>query len=318
MSHQPAPGDPVDFAGGPVGGDLPALWIHGAPPGVRSDDPPIQVHRHDEHTLVLRQSKALTYEAPFLFLLFGNDRVLLLDSGDVSDPARMPLRETVDALVEGWLTDHPRDGYELVVAHSHAHGDHVRGDEQFSGRPDTLVIGRDPDAVREFFGVRAWPREVVTFDLGGRVLEVMGCPGHEPSSIAVFDPWSGFLLTGDTVYRGRLYVEDPPAFRDSLDALVELARSRPVRAVLGCHIEMTRTPRRDYPRGTTYQPDEPPLEMSVAGLVAVRDAAHDVGDRRGAHWFDEFAIFVGPCHLPMAWQSVRRVATTATARLRRP
>jgi hydroxyacylglutathione hydrolase len=317
MSHEPASGDPVDFAGGPVEGDLAAAWIHGAPPGVRSHDPPIQVHRHDEHTLVLRQSKALTYEAPFLFLLFGNDRALLLDSGDVSDPARMPLRETVDALVENWLTAHPRDGYELVVAHSHAHGDHVRGDEQFSGRPDTVVVARDPDAVREFFGVRAWPRETVTFDLGGRVLEVMGCPGHEPSSIAVFDPWSGFLLTGDTVYRGRLYVDDPPAFRDSLDALVELARSRPVRAVLGCHIEMTRTPRRDYPRGTTYQPDEPPLEMSVADLVAVRDAAPEVGDRRGAHWFDEFAIFVGPCHLPMVWQSVRRVTATATAPLRR-
>lgn len=157
---------------------LPAVWIHGAPPGARSHDPPIQVHRHDEHTVVLRQSKAVTYEAPFLFLLFGNDRALLLDSGDVADPARMPLRETVDALVENWLTAHPRDRYELVVAHSHAHGDHVRGDEQFSGRPDMVVVGRSPDAVREFFGVRAWPQEVVTFDLGGRVLEVTGCPGH--------------------------------------------------------------------------------------------------------------------------------------------
>lgn len=54
----------------------------------------------------------------------------------------------------------------------------MRADEQFSGRPDMVVVGRSPDAVREFFGVRAWPQEVVTFDLGGRVLEVMGCPGH--------------------------------------------------------------------------------------------------------------------------------------------
>jgi hypothetical protein len=53
---------------------------------------------------------------------------------------------------------------------------------------------------------------------------------------------------------------------------------------------MTRTPRLDYPRGTTYQPDEPPLEMSVEDLIAVRDAAHRVGDAPGTHTFDTFSI----------------------------
>ena len=42
---------------------------------------------------------------------------------------------------------------------------------------------------------------------------------------------------------------------------------------MGCHIEMTRTPGRDYPIGTTYQPDEPPLQMAPDRLLAVRDGA---------------------------------------------
>jgi glyoxylase-like metal-dependent hydrolase (beta-lactamase superfamily II) len=312
------PGGQVDFAAGPVRGDLTVSWIHGCAPGTASVDPPLQVHRFDEHTVLLRQSKALTYEAPFLYLLFGNDRALLLDTGAVADSARMPLRATVDRLVGEWLASHPREQYPLVVAHTHGHGDHVGGDGQFAGRPGTRVVGRDAHAVREFFGFTSWPRELVRFDLGGRVLEVTGIPGHHPASIAIFDPWSGFLLTGDTVYPGRLYVADAAAFRDSLDALVEMAQPRPVSAVLGCHIEMTRTPRRDYPIGTTYQPDEPPLPMTVAQLRAVRDAAHAVADRPGVHVYDDFAIFNGRCVPGVVRQLLRRQVRTAWLRLRPP
>ena len=60
-SNPVSAGARADFSGGPVRGDLPAGWIHGAPPGAASEDPPLQVHRFDEHTLLLRQSKALTY-----------------------------------------------------------------------------------------------------------------------------------------------------------------------------------------------------------------------------------------------------------------
>ena len=58
----------------------------------------------------------------------------------------------------------------------------------------------------------------MTLDLGGRVLEVTGSPGHQRAAITIYDPWSGFLLTGDTVLPGRLYVEDFPLFLASLDA----------------------------------------------------------------------------------------------------
>ncbi len=304
------------LGGGPVPGDLVAGWIHGAPPGVRCQDPPLQVRRFGEHTFVLRQSKAVTYEAPFLYLMFGHDRALLLDTGAVADPARMPLRVTVDRLVAGWLAGHPRPGYSLVVAHTHGHGDHVGGDGQFAGRPATTVVGRELRAVQEFFGFTGWPRQMVRFDLGGRVLEVTGLPGHHAASIAVFDPWSGFLLTGDTVYPGRLYVNDAPAFVASLEALVSIAQTRPVSAVMGCHIEMTRTPRRDYPIGTRYQPDEPPLAMTAGQLQVVHDAARAVAGQPGVHVFDDFAIYNGRCMFGMARQLIRRAAQTTRLRLR--
>ena len=76
----------------------------------------------------------------------------------------------------------------------------------------------------------------------------------------------------------------------SAERLVDFAAARPVRHVMGCHIEMTRTPGRDYPLGTTYQPDEPPLQMSPDRLLAVRDGAHVAATRPGMHVFDDFLI----------------------------
>ena len=130
----------------------------------------------------------------------------------------------------------------------------------------------------------------MTLDLGGRVLEVTGSPGHQRAAITIYDPWSGFLLTGDTVLPGRLYVEDFPLFLASLDGMVKLAGSRTVTHVLGCHVEMTSQPGRDYPIGATYQPGERAPEMTTSQLTAVRDAAASVAGHRGVHTFNNFII----------------------------
>lgn len=275
-------------------GTLEVRWRHGVRPGSGDTEPAIQVHRFDEHTFVLRQSKTLSYEAPFLYLFFGNERAVLFDTGATDDPALCPIRETVDALIATWLATHGRTPYDLVVAHTHGHSDHIAGDARFEGRPATIVVAADRTSVADLFGFSRWPDQVVKLDLGGRVLEIVGIPGHEDSSIGILDPWTGFLVTGDTVYPGRLYVEDMPAFTDSLDRLVQLAEARGARHVMGCHIEMSRTPGRDYPLGAAYQPDEPPLQMTVDQLRAVRDAAVSVADSPGVHTFDDFVIFNGP------------------------
>jgi hydroxyacylglutathione hydrolase len=288
-------GSPIDFAAGAAAaGPMDVRWIHGAPARRRNSDPPIQVYRYDQHTVILRQSKSVNYEAPFLYLLFGNDRALLLDTGATADSAKFPLRATIDQLIAEWLAQHPRDSYPLVVAHTHGHGDHVAADVQFADRSATTVVSRELDAVQRYFGFTNWPEEVVTFDLGGRILDVTGSPGHHRAAITIYDRWTGFLLTGDTVYPGRLYAYDFPQFVASLDRMVALADSRVVTYVLGCHIEMTRQAGRDYPLGATYQPDERPLEMTVAQLTEVRAAARSVAGKQGVHRFDDFVIYNQP------------------------
>lgn len=309
----------IDFVtGAPAVVALDARWIHGAPAGRCPDDPRIQVHHCDPHTVIMRQSKSVNYEAPFLYLLFGNDRALLLDTGATADAARFPLRATVDRLLTAWLDEHPRDDYQLVVAHTHGHHDHVAADAQFTGRPGTTVVGRELDEVRRYFGFTGWPEQIVGFDLGGRVLEITGSPGHHRAAITVYDPWTGFLLTGDTVLPGRLYAFDFPQFLASLDRMAAFADSRTVTHVLGCHVEMTTEPGRDYPIGATYQPHERAPQMTVAQLKSVLKAASSVADKRGPHRFDDFVLYNQPGMRDQLNLIARGLLHRARARVRFP
>jgi glyoxylase-like metal-dependent hydrolase (beta-lactamase superfamily II) len=265
-------------------GTLDIAWNHGTRRG-SVPEPLIQVHWADERTAILRQSKSVSYEAPFLYLLIGDRRALLLDTGATADPHRFPLRSTVDGL----LAEATGDGaFPLVVAHSHGHGDHVAADAQFAGRPDTTVVAREADSVKAFFGFgQAWPAENIGFELGERELTLLGSPGHHAAAITVYDPRTGFLLTGDTVLPGRLYAFDYAAFLATLDRLV-------VTHVLGCHVEMAAEPGRDFPLGATYQPGERAPQLTVEQLRQIRDAAHAVAGRRGAYRFDDFLIYNEP------------------------
>ena len=80
-------------------------WIAGSPSAKHNTDPDIQVYAYDPHTVILRQNKAVHYEAPFLYLLFGNERAMLLDTGATESARYFPLRSTVDGLIERWLDD---------------------------------------------------------------------------------------------------------------------------------------------------------------------------------------------------------------------
>jgi len=97
----------------------------------------------------------------------------------------------VDTLIRAWTRAHGVADITLIVAHSHGHGDHVAGDSLFRLRPGTIVVGRDTASVRTFFGIRNWPSDTATFDLGGRVLDILPIPGHQAASIAVYDRRTG-------------------------------------------------------------------------------------------------------------------------------
>ncbi len=288
----------IDFHSGGAAGTLDVQWNHGAPRKRRGaaetpSDPAIAVHAFEEHTLILRQNMTVSHEAPFMYLLFGNDRALLLDTGATADAALFPLRDTVDDLIEQWLARHPRTDYELLVAHSHSHSDHIAADAQFCDRPRTTVVGTEEEQVRTFFGLAESPSSVVDLDLGGRRLEVTPIPGHHPTSLALFDHWTGFLLTGDSVYPGRLYGADMPAYARSMDHLVDFAEARPVSHIMGCHIEMSTAPATDYPLGARYHPSERELQMTTAQLAAVREAIGAAVGKSGVHVHDDFIVASG-------------------------
>ncbi len=64
-----------------LGGVFPAAWIRGGP-DCRSE-PDIQEHFYNSDTYILRQSLCTNYEAPFIYLLFGQDKVLMQDTGAI-------------------------------------------------------------------------------------------------------------------------------------------------------------------------------------------------------------------------------------------
>lgn len=230
--------------------------------------PHFRLHEYNADFFILRQTGCTNYEKPFLYLIFGSEKALLLDSGakgaDVAGAVRAELAQ--------WAGRHGGRVPPLVVAHSHGHSDHIAGDSALATLPNVTVVHPSVDSVRQYFRMTAWPSGSATFDLGGRPLEIIAIPGHQAASIAVYDRRTGILLTGDTMYPGRLYVADPAAFVESARRLVEFTRGKPIAHVLGAHIEQARTPLLDYPVGTKFQPDEHVLELSRGALLELWDA----------------------------------------------
>jgi len=190
----------------------------------------------------------------------------------------LPLRATVDAIIDDWLAAHPHAGdYGLLALHTHAHADHTAADGQFADRPSTVVVSATRDAAWRYLGFTDEPEPEAQIDLGGRVLDCLATPGHHQAAVTFYDRYTGILFTGDTIYPGRLYVFDWQGFVRTIDWLVAWCSRRTVTHLLGCHIEMTTEPGVDYPIGWTYQPDEPPLELTTEHLRQIQATlkAHD-------------------------------------------
>ena len=259
--------------GSPVGQDTSPSWYAGGASCAGS--PAFRVREYRPGFFILRQPACTNYEKPFLYLVLGRSRALLLDTG----AGGIAVAEPIDSILRAWRAAHGGNPRELVVTHSHGHGDHVAGDAQFRNRPGVTLVARDSGAVHRFFSVSANRDATTAFDLGGRVLDVVAIPGHEPASIALYDRATRILLTGDTFYPGRLYVRDTAAFASSTARLAAFASSHPVSVILGTHIEQARTPFTDYPVGTVDQPDEDRLELSRAELVSLDSAVRTMRGR---------------------------------------
>lgn len=252
-------------------GALPSSWITGGPKCMEVPD--FQIHEYNPDFYILRESGCIHYEKPFLYLIFGKDRALLVDTG----AGTTEISRVLDGVIKKWLQRNGRESIPLVVTHSHNHGDHTSGDAQLRVMPNVTVVGATLDAVKAHFGFKNWPQDVIEYDLGGRVIDILGIPGHDVASIALYDRQTAVLITGDTVYPGRLYVRDAPVFATSIRRMIDFTRGKPVTHVLGTHIEQSATPFVEFPIGSMFQPKEHRLELTRGTLLEIDEALQTMG-----------------------------------------
>jgi hydroxyacylglutathione hydrolase len=259
--------------------------------GLSAQEPAFQAQPIDGNTIVIRQSIRTTFEAPFLYLLFGQEKALLIDTGaEGGNPSA-----EIDRLIGDWLAANGRKEIALVVMHSHGHSDHVSADAGFAGRANTTVVGHSADDVASFFEIRSWPEGSASFDLGGRMVDILPTPGHHPSHVMVFDRATGILFSGDAVYPGRLYFQCGKAseYLASIDRLIDFSATRNVRWLLGGHIEMTTAPGQAFSPNAA-RPNERALELPPSILPKIRNALADIADRPRVTPHDEFVLFPHP------------------------
>lgn len=147
------------------------------------------------------------------FLLTGEDRALLIDSGMQTHNARELARE---------LTDLP-----LELLNTHADMDHIGSNGEFEwfymAPAEAVNYFKAPGRTGELWPV--WDGEVL--DLGGRPLKIVAMPGHTPGSVAVLDMDHRRLFSGDPIQDGRIFMFGPQremhAYLRSLERLETMA-----------------------------------------------------------------------------------------------
>ncbi|MGK0224564.1 MAG: hydroxyacylglutathione hydrolase [Limisphaerales bacterium] len=260
-------------------------WVHGSVDCDTNEDPAIEVFRYDQSSYILRQNKCLSFEAPFIYVLLGEQKALVLDTGATKSVIDFPLYDTVRSLISA----DPSVEREILVVHSHSHGDHYAGDSQFDGKPKVTVVEPTSSAVAEFFAFGERPNEEAYLELGGRKLVVVFTPGHQEEAISIYDPQTKWLLTGDSFYPGYIYIKNWDDYKRSIARLVSLSEARDVSAVLGAHIEMTGDAGEYYSIGTIYQPNEASLVLSPASLASL-NAALAKSDKKKKIVMDDFIV----------------------------
>ena len=129
------------------------------------------------------------------FLLTGNDKALVIDTGMTGIDIRAAVSQHTDL--------------PCILLNTHADRDHIGGNSQFEEicmHPSEYPFYRhqksDGNLIPVFDG------DII--DLGGRVLEIIHLPGHTPGSITVLDRANRCLIGGDPVQKnGSIYMFGP-------------------------------------------------------------------------------------------------------------
>jgi glyoxylase-like metal-dependent hydrolase (beta-lactamase superfamily II) len=241
---------------------LDAPWNEGAEDCKANPQPPIEMHQVGAGTYILRENLCATFEAPFMYLLVGATRAMLIDTGDMADPAQMPVARTVMGLL-------PEEGaakLPLLVVHSHRHLDHRAGDPQFIGQPGVEVVGYDIDSVRAYYRFADKPNGVTGIDLGGRIVDAIPTPGHNETEVSFYDRDTALFFSGDFLLPGRLLIDDTAADIASARRVADFVKDRPVAGVLGGHIERN-TDGETFDWGSQNHPHERALPLTKDDLL---------------------------------------------------
>jgi len=200
------------------------------------------VEQIDKCTYIISEYRH--YEETHCYLLIGNARCLLIDTGLGISNIYEQVRK---------LTDKP-----VTAVATHIHWDHIGGHKYF---PDfyahkselqwlngafplpleairkmiancsDLPYGFDIDTYKIFQGM---PTRVLNggevIDIGGRKIKVIHTAGHSPGHMCFYEEERGYLFTGDLIYKGTLYVNypstEPEAFLKSLETVSLLPAKR--------------------------------------------------------------------------------------------
>lgn len=230
----------------------------------------LEVHHYDPRTLILREGLCSTSQAPFMYLLIGDARAILIDTGDLDDVRQLNLVAAVQQL----LPDSPELGGKkprLLVVHTRGSAGRRGADEQLRHLPGTEVIGSDLESVKSYYKLLNWPDGIGHIDLGQRALDVIPTPGHDAAGVSFYDRGSALVFSGDFLFPGRIRVGDADAYRDSVVRMKGWLGNRPVTAFLGGHIDMDGQGQLFAP-GSTYHPGERALPMSPADLDSLAGA----------------------------------------------
>ncbi len=165
-----------------------------------------------------------------LYLLLGDHTALLIDTGC----GLSPIKPIVDKIIG------KRD---LLVFNSHAHWDHILGNEQFEEvyihEDEAFIVSRPYNLTqsKEIFGKHYAKRNFIIppakiikilrdgdiFDLGKLIVKVIHAPGHSPGSICLLTN-KGELFTGDVAYYGDQFLPRGKFFPIVLDTLSKLVK----------------------------------------------------------------------------------------------
>ena len=260
-------------------------WIHGSPDCDNNKESVHDAYMYSDKTIIIRQNKCVTFEAPFIYVLVGGQKILVLDTGAINDKIEYSLDKEIEMLIG----KEQFSSKEILVIHSHGHSDHYQGDFSFKKHSNVKLIKPSAIEVHKFFGFSDWPLGQAAIDLGERHLTVIPTPGHQEEAITIYDHKTKWLLTGDTLYPGLIYVKDWESYRKSINKLATFAKNNEVKAIMGSHIEMKSRPASYYPVGSTYQPNEAKLDLGVESLLILNDRLQEI-DRPTELIFDDFIV----------------------------